>query len=33
MASLMHTVADGVRATLAAGTFTIAVTPALNYET
>lgn len=33
MASIMHTVADGVRATLAAGTFTIAVTPALNYET
>ncbi len=33
MSSLMHTVADGVRAALAAGSFSLAVTPALNYET
>lgn len=33
MASLMHTVADGVCALLAAGTFTVPVTPQVSYET
>jgi hypothetical protein len=32
MASIMHTVADGIRATLAGGTFTKTFTPQVSYD-